>query len=146
MKIDLTDVSDKFNELELEYAEYKLSGVELSTSELDVKFGAALEALNNNLLLRKFIADQKIARKSRKDLIDKMHLEKLIKLMPIAIKTLVDAMQDDNTANRIRAASQIARPALSYLEKLSQNSADNEFAFGNDKVNDFDFDHGESSG
>lgn len=139
---DLKKEFKDFNELEKEFVKYKLSGAELSNSELEVKFGIALEALSNNLQLRRYIADQKIQRRYKKQLVEEMKLDKFIETIPLALQTLIDAMQDDNAANRIRAASQITKPVLSYLGRLAENSADSEFKFNEDSVNDFEFDYG----
>lgn len=133
MKLDFRDGSEDFTEIQKEYAAYLLSGATLNEVEINAKFGDQINQLRNNLDIRRYVADQKILRQNKKALLDQMHIDKIVKLIPMAVKVLVHGM-NPNSTNKLTpdqkwAAGLVLKPGLAQLEKMSINAADLEFEF-----------------
>lgn len=113
---------------EQEYLQILIDGVRLSDIEMEATFGDELQSLRSNLVIRKLSADEKIKQKRRKNLVSDFKLEETIRIIPLALKTIVQIMQNGEESNRLRAAQTIVRPTLSYLEKHGQYVASVEIA------------------
>lgn len=132
-KLDLSDKLKNLSDQQRKYVEYNLSGTKLSDFDLINIFGEnGLDNLRSDLPLRRFISELKMEKATRKHLIDDFKTKEMVKIIPLAIKTLVDIMQNGKEHNKLSAAQFVARPAMSYLEKQGMNYADLEVTEASD--------------
>lgn len=135
-KLYLSDKLKHLDDVERRYVEYSLSGGKMSDWELNMVLDDRLDYLRTDLALRRLVAELKIERMSRKHLIDDFKLKETTKLIPLALKTLVEIMQNGKEHNRLSAAQTVLRPALAYLERTGQAVAEMELSEqGDGKVN-----------
>lgn len=122
------DFSDKLKHLtddERKYVDYCLASGNLPESDLEMIFGIQqLEMMRSNIMLRRLIADMKMEKVTRTGLIKDFKAKEMVKIFPLAIKTLVDTMRHGKEHNALSAAQFVARPITAYLEKTGQNFAD----------------------
>lgn len=124
MKLDFTDARNQLSDIEKEYLDYILSGTKLTVQELHAKFGKKqYELLQTNDSIQAIAADKKIEINNKKNIVNRFQAENIVKLYPLAIKTLIETMQNGKEHNKITAALAILKPAITYLEKHGINVA-----------------------
>lgn len=111
------------NDKQKEYLDYCLNGAKLSRQEEEALFGSDLESLKRNVEIQNIIANHKIEKQARKNIVDKFHAKRLVDLFPIALETLEDVMTSGKEHNRVTAALSVIKPVISYLEKHGINVA-----------------------
>lgn len=135
MEIDLSNPFKNLTSIERQYVETLVNDSKLNEAELIAKFGDNLPRLRSNLDLRRISAEIKLERGSRKHLVDNFKLEQTVQLIPLALATIVDIMENGKEHNRLAAAQTILRPSIAYLERLGVNVSSIEIvdSSGNDK-------------
>lgn len=130
------DPFDSLDDLEKDYVNIQLNDIKLSPVELEAKFGDRLMSIRADMKLREIVANEKIKKKSRKNLIDQQKLEKMVELNPIALKGILEIAQHGKEHNKLQACMFLLRPAVAYLEKQAMRVAEIESMDGNeDKFN-----------
>lgn len=107
----------EFTPIEKEFLNILLDGTNLSEIEWKAKFGNDLDNLRLNLEIRRIVANKKIQESRRKNLVSRYRLEQMVSLIPKALETLKEIMENGKEHNRLVAAQTIARIPASYLEK-----------------------------
>ena len=128
---------DNLSDKEKDFLDLLVSGVKLTESEWEARFGQQeLQKLRNNVQLRRMSGDLKLSKEKRKSLINNYKLEQFIEVLPIALEGLVEIAKEGNERNKLEACKYLARPAMVYLEKHGVNIADLEVGLASDDSND----------
>lgn len=136
-KIDLTDPFDELTPIQREFAEILLNDVKLSETEMQAKFGDQLDHVRANMDIRRVVANKKVAKKNRQDLLSRQKLEQIADLNPVALKGIIEIAQHGKEHNKLEACKFLLRPAMAYLEKQAMRIAELETMEGDEQKFNF---------
>lgn len=115
-----------------------MNDIQLSEIEWRSIFGKQdLEVLRNDLSLRRMVAEQKAEDQKRKNLVRSMEISRLLKMIPKALDRLESIIDHGDDDLAIRAAQNVVKPSVAYLEKHAGFIAEKDTEVAQESTKDF---------
>jgi hypothetical protein len=119
----LKEMYQAFSEVEKKYVDNELASIKLTPREKGILYGDEnIIPIHDNENIEKYVLHKRLSRKQRKNLPDKLELEKLIELVPIARNIYKSALngEDTFTDKQVKYSEFILSHALPYVKKRAE--------------------------